>query len=653
MDKMTADASDSPQEAGMLKTSLRWLKNPPPFELEFVGSNESGILTMTGTSSDPAVPRRYHSPKELVALGIAGCTGVDIVSILAKMRQPLSELEIEAELTQTTEHPRVFESCFLTYRFSGEQLQVDRVLRAVGLSYVKYCGVSAMIKRSGCVFHPKVIVNEIDITSQFNKVIEEIAGQLESSVERALSAGILVTGNELLVGKTADTNGLFLVKRLTQLGFQVQEVQFLGDSRSALMGALKRMCGQYDFIFMTGGLGPTQDDLTRETVANVFDVPLEFSEPAWEVCRKAFQSMGREEIPESNRKQGLLPRGATVLANKFGTAAGFQVSGFFESNRCRLFALPGVPWECEEMFTSQVAPQLPQVSEPTYVWGPWHLWGIGESALQSQLSEWESSLQMKLPAVVFSYQAHAGYISYGFSSSLLSGSDNKVSTNDVISVEMESLLTIFGDKLLYTGPKRILEHLHSNLVHLKLKIAGAESCTGGRIAAEMTAVPGISAVFNGAVIAYSNASKASLLNVSQSTLTKHGAVSRETAIQMALGVACQFSSEIGFSVTGIAGPEGGSDDKPIGTVCFALAVHRSCFGEISSNEWMQKLIQQQWELVSLTDNKDFILLSVEKNFSSFHSREIIQKRSAAFVQCSLVALTEGLIVSEKNSICPV
>jgi nicotinamide-nucleotide amidase len=653
MDKLTADASDSPQEAGMLKTSLRWLKNSPPFELEFVGSNESGISTMTGASSDPSVPRRYHSPKELVAIGIAGCTGVDIVSILAKMRQPLSELEIEADLTQTTEHPRVFEKCFLTYRFSGEQLQLDRVLRAVGLSYVKYCGVSAMIKRSGCEFHPKVIVNEIDVTSQFNNVIEEIAGQSESSVKRAVSAGILVSGNELLGGKTADTNGLFLVKRLTQLGFRVHEILFLGDSRSALMGALKRMCGQYDFIVMTGGLGPTQDDLTREIVANVFDLPLEFSEPAWEVCRKAFQSMGREEIPESNRKQGFLPRGATVLANKFGTAAGFQVSGFFESSKCTLFALPGVPWECEEMFTSQVAPQLPQASEHTYVWGPWHLWGLGESALQSQLIEWETSLQMKVPDVAFSYQAHAGYISYGFSSSMLAVSANEKSANDVISVETESLLPIFGDKLLYMGPKKLLEHLHANLIQLNLRIAAAESCTGGRIAAEMTTIPGISAVFNGAVVAYSNASKTSLLNVSPSTLTKHGAVSQETAIQMALGVARQFTSEIGFSVTGIAGPEGGSDTKPIGTVCFALAIHRSCLGDISANALMQKLIQQQWKLVSSTDSQDFILLSVEKNFSSFLSREIIQKRAAAFVQCSLVALTESLILNEKNPICPV
>ncbi|MEY4065312.1 MAG: hypothetical protein RIR26_1520 [Pseudomonadota bacterium] len=637
----------------MLKTSLRWLKNSHPFELEFEGCSEGGVCTRTGTSTDSSVARRYQSPKELVAVGIAGCTGIDVLSILAKMRQPLDDLEIETELSQTQDHPRVFDSCWLTYRFEGKQLINDRVLRAVALSYAKYCGVSAMIKKSGCVFFPKVIINGADVTPEFETVLEVIENDPEKGEQKKPTAGLLISGNEIVSGKTSDTNGTFLIKKMTHLGIGVREVLFLGDSKAALEDALKRMCSCYDYVVMTGGLGPTKDDLTRETVSEVFRVPLIFSESAWEVCKNAFLSMGRTDIPESNRKQGFIPQGAEVLSNAYGTACGFQVSGRFDGHKNTLFALPGVPWECEEMFSSQVSVRLPNASLQKSAWGPWHVWGIGESALQSGLCDWETEVLSKVPDVNFSYQAHAGFISYGFSRSNDEVTEQDALSETFLSGQSESLRALLGEKILFSGTQSLLERLSANFKLLKLSLSGAESCTGGRIAAELTSLPGISAVFLGSVVAYSNKSKVELLRVSEETLEKCGTVSSETAAQMAAGVCAQFSSSIGFSVTGIAGPEGGSELKPVGTVCFGLSIHSSCLRDLSPEMLLRKLKLQGWLKAEFSEGGQYVCFVAMRNFGSHLSREIIQRRSAAFVLCSLVALTETLILLEKDGSCTV
>ena len=630
----------------MLKMSVRWLKNEPPHELEFEGVSDEVLRTRTGASSVAGVPKRYHSPKDLVAIGIAGCTGVDVVSILKKMRQPLEELAIETELTQTDDHPRVFQSCTLTYKFFGEGLETDRVLRAAALSFGKYCGVSAMIKRSGCHFEPRLMLNGTDLSGEFREVLLTLEGESGSetgSQERVVKkAALLITGNELLVGKTSDTNGRFIIKELTKLGIQVDELRMIGDDRTSLVNHLRTLSEKHDFIFMTGGLGPTKDDLTSEVVAEAFNLSLDFSEVAWDICQRAFKLIGRSEIPESNRKQALLPSGAGVLANSYGTAAGFFVQHQTPQSSCTIFALPGVPWECEEMFHNQVKEKLAGVGRKYAEWGPWHIWGIGESALQTQFSVVEKELLLKKSNIVISYQAHAGYISYGFKIPQTTLQNESVSSDDELRSEIDHIEALMGMRLLYKGSQTLVERLREGLSKIGASVALAESCTGGRIASDLTAQAGISSVFNGGTVAYSNDSKKKLLNVSASTLDRFGAVSIETAIEMALGAKAAFSSSIALSVSGVAGPEGGSVEKPVGTVCFSLAIGELSGLDHCADKLLDVLALQGWGKSDWKPQAGTLVYSVEKKFGQHLSRELIQKRANVFAQCSLVAVAEVL-----------
>ncbi|MFZ9519362.1 MAG: nicotinamide-nucleotide amidohydrolase family protein [Silvanigrellaceae bacterium] len=622
----------------MIKLSARWLKNEHPFELEFEGYSEEHLHTRTGASSAPGTPKRYHSPKDLVALGIAGCTGVDVVSILAKMRQPLEAFVVETELTQTTEHPRVFDSCRLVYRLAGSQLEPDRVARAVALSYGKYCGVSAMIKKSGCHFEPRLFLNDQDITNDFEQILAEIVQSEVQLRDGKSNAALLITGNEILFGKTQETNGRFLARNLISAGFGISELRVVGDQFAQLAEALQSLLLKNDLVFITGGLGPTKDDLTSEVVAKVVSAPLSFSEEAWNVCLRAFERMGRKEVPESNRKQALLPEGALVLANSQGTAAGFVVNHFVDGKPKTICALPGVPWECEEMFQNEVRRLLPKSKQRIREWGPWNIWGVGESALQSLIGETESAILKKLPHAEFSFQAHAGYVTYVIRSEF----DDESEMDVDLAEEVSSLESLFGDRLLYRNGAPLIPHLLSLATNLGVSLSLAESCTGGRIASELTSVSGSSEVFSGGLVAYSNEVKKSALGVQQTTLSDFGAVSLPTAVEMAAGSARLFNSNVALSVTGIAGPGGGTESKPVGTVCFALSLEglfkSGRFDKITMLNNMSRLQVQGWNL----QDEDKMILAVEKRFGAFLGRDIVQKRSALFGLCSLLAVLEIL-----------
>jgi nicotinamide-nucleotide amidase len=632
----------------MIKMSIRWLKNEPPNELEFQGVSEDGLRTLMGASSVAGVPKRHHSPKDMVAMGVAGCTGVDVVSILKKMRQPLQDLVIDTEFTVTDEHPRVFDHCVLTYKFFGDGLDSDRVLRAAALSYARYCGVSAMIKRSGCSFEPRLLLNGNDLSAEFHRALDfleqEGSGTRGQGNLSPIRAAVLLTGNELLAGKTADTNGRFIIRELNRMGIRVKEVRIVGDDRSLLVKTLDELTTSHDIVFMTGGLGPTQDDLTAEVVAQAFHLPLEFSQPAWDICQRAFQLLGRTEIPESNRKQAMLPAGAGILANGFGTAAGFYVQKVFPQHNCMLFALPGVPWECEQMFMHEVKPQLNLVGSTFREWGPWHVWGIGESALQTQLSAVEHDLLAKYPGLHISYQAHAGYVSYGFKVEESAQSNAALPESDAYDVasEVNRIEQIFDGRLLYRGSQSLVERLHEKYSARGARLALAESCTGGRIAGELTSRPGISSVFVGGVVTYSNESKSKLLGVSAETLLKHGAVSHPTAHEMASGALHLFDSSVALSVTGIAGPGGETPEKPVGTVCFAVALSEALWAKIQNSTLQEMLKLQGWERVASYSNSSDVVLCVEKRFGKHLSRELVQKRACVFALCTLVLIGECL-----------
>jgi nicotinamide-nucleotide amidase len=628
------------------KMSVRWLKHESPYELEFEGVSDENLRTRTGASSVTTVSKRYHSPKDLVALGIAGCTGVDVVSILKKMRQPLEELIIETVTTSTHDHPRVFKTCELTYKFVGGLLQQDRVLRAAALSYSKYCGVSAMIKRSGCVFTPRLYMNGVELSSEFHSVlanVEDTSVAADNETPAAVvKAAVLITGNELLSGKTKDTNGAFIISELSALGIQVSGLNIIGDDKHSLIAKLRDLAEHNDYIFMTGGLGPTGDDLTSEVVAEAFHLQTEFSDEAWAVCQAAFHRSGRTEIPESNKKQAVLPLGAKVLQNSLGTAAGFAVVRESATSNCTLYAMPGVPWECERMFRDEVKSQLGGTVRAYRQWGPWHVWGVGESALQTLLSVVEKDILALSPDVAISYQAHAGYISYGLQLPCEAGDDCSDNSDAVFSPDLLRIEEILGQRLLYQGGRTLMGQLLDGYEHLNLNFALAESCTGGKIASLVTQQSGISSVFKGGAVTYSNESKMSLLRVSPETLSHSGAVSVETAEEMARGVVEAFNSDLGLSVTGVAGPLGGSAEKPVGTVCFGLALKL----DGTRADWLapieNSLTLQGWSLSTRSSATDLAVFICEKRFGDYLSRELVQKRASVFALCTLVAVSESV-----------
>lgn len=622
----------------MLKLSARWLKNDYPNELEFEGVSEANLSTRTAAQSAEGVAKRYHSPKELVALGIAGCTGVDVVSILKKMRQPLEDLSVDVELEQTTEHPRVFSTCQLVYRFQGQSLERDRVARATALSYGRYCGVSAMIKRSGCHFELKVFLNDQEITPDVEHLLVELANESSQTTPHSPRAALLITGNEILAGKTQDTNGRFLSRNLRDLGLETSELRIVGDDRARLLHALTELITENDVVLMTGGLGPTKDDLTAELVATAISRPLIFSQEAWIICTDAFKKLGRTEIPESNKKQALLPEGAIVLNNSMGTAAGFALHFSYKGRTKTLIALPGVPWECESMFEQEVKSLLPKSEFTPQIWGPWNIWGMGESAIQSLIQDVEAGISAQCPQMEYSFQAHAGYVTYSFKTKVKTDSNASVD----LSSDVQKLEKLFDDRLLYKGQEPLVQRLIETSMTLNLTVSVAESCTGGRIACELTSFSGSSQVFLGGVVAYSNELKRKILGVSEEILKNSGAVSIQTAASMAHGAAHAFESKVALSVTGISGPSGGSEEKPVGLVCFGLSLKNIFLKERLPREKIDRifsrLLTQGWVLF---DENEMIFVS-EKKFGAHLSRDVLQKRAVVYGLCSLVAVAESM-----------
>ena len=225
------------------------------------------------------------------------------------------------------------------------------------------------------------------------------------------SIGLLITGNEVLFGKTRDTNGPFMAAHLRRVGCSVKRSLVCGDDREELARALSYLAETCEAILMTGGLGPTSDDLTAEIVAKFFGLPTVFSEPAWQACVDAFARLGRKEVPETNRKQAELPAGCTLVPNPVGTAVGFTVHGHRNGKPLSVTCLPGVPFEMEPMFLATVLPSL-TVSGAESVQRTWQVFALGESVMQERIAAVESRIARELPEAVVSYQAHAGYVTY-------------------------------------------------------------------------------------------------------------------------------------------------------------------------------------------------------------------------------------------------
>ncbi len=371
----------------------------------------------------------------------------------------------------------------------------------------------------------------------------------------APTAYVVSQGEELLTGLTLDTNAWFLCRSLTEMGLVVRGVITAGDRLEEIEGALLRATTGADVVVCTGGLGPTTDDLTSEAAARAFGRPLVHDDEAMAQVQARYDAVGRAMAP-SNRKQASMPTGAALLVNRQGTAPGFSI----DVGQGRLYCLPGVPSEMKSMFAEIVSPDVRAfVAIDPPLRHTFRVMGQGESQLQGLLGD----VPERFPGVTLGFRAqmpenHVKLVA----EPATPGWDDAVALvrerlgRDCFTEDpTEELAAVIGRLLLARG--------HT--------LATAESCTGGWVAHLIVSVPGSSAWFERGWVTYSNRSKREEVGVPAAVLEEHGAVSQETARAMADGARAAAGADWGVSVTGVAGPDGGSPDKPVGTVWVAIA----------------------------------------------------------------------------------
>ncbi len=373
-------------------------------------------------------------------------------------------------------------------------------------------------------------------------------------------AEILCVGTELLLGDIINTNASHLSRELAALGISVYHQTVVGDNPDRLKEAFSLALSRSDVVIVTGGLGPTCDDLTRETAAELMGRELIFHPEILEEIRGYFNSTSRK-MPENNRRQAMVPYGAEVLHNDCGTAPGLWLED--ECGRA-IAMMPGVPHEMVDMFEKQVKPRLKARRHAAIFSRNIHLFGIGESAAEEML---RPMIDSATNPTIAPY-AKEGEVRFRVTALAETESDAAALCDKTVE---EIAATEIG-KFIYGVDVRSLENaLVCELTEKGLKIAFAESCTGGMIARRVVDIPGCSAVFAGGAVTYANEAKIKMLGVSPETLEAHGAVSAETAAEMARGIRQTLEADIGVSVTGIAGPGGGTPEKPVGTVYIGVS----------------------------------------------------------------------------------
>lgn len=378
-----------------------------------------------------------------------------------------------------------------------------------------------------------------------------------------MKAEIISVGTELLLGQIANTNAQYLGEQLASLGIELHHIITVGDNKERLKAVLSTAWGRADIIVLTGGLGPTQDDITKETLAEFLDLELSLHRPSLEAIRCSFARRGRH-MTDNNIKQALMPAGCDPLPNPNGTAPGV----WLEYQNKAITILPGPPFELQPMFINHVWPRLSALlqdkgEEKSIIKSRiLKFYGIGESQAEEEVKDLITSANPTLASYATPTGIH-------FRLTAKAASESKADL-DLQQLE-DKLLARLGNYFFARDEDTMQDVVGRLLLDRHLTLATAESCTGGLAANWITNVPGSSAYFRGGVIPYNNELKINLLQVPKAMLDKYGAVSAEVAEAMAFGVRQLIQADIGAAATGIAGPGGGSAEKPIGLVYIAVA----------------------------------------------------------------------------------
>jgi nicotinamide-nucleotide amidase len=372
---------------------------------------------------------------------------------------------------------------------------------------------------------------------------------------------IINIGNELLFGKTINTNAAFIAEKMTEIGIEVKELIVIADDSDTILQTLTDSFKKTDWIITTGGLGPTKDDMTKNVIAQYFGVGFEVHQPTLEMVLKMFSDRGLE-AGEINRKQADIPVGAIVLPNKNGTAPGL----WMEKNGKTLIALQGVPFEMQAILMELVIPLLKQKYKGAHAVVHKNLLtaGIGESALAQKLEDWENALPKK---ITLAYLPSPGQVLLR----LTARADNEELAKQALETQLSVLIKIIHPYLVSTEGETLVEEVSKLLRKNRKKLSIAESCTGGYISHLITSLHGSSQFFEGSIISYSNEIKRDILNVRETNLKKYGAVSEFVVNDMALNTMSLFETDYAIATSGIAGPSGGTEEKPIGLVWIAVA----------------------------------------------------------------------------------
>lgn len=378
---------------------------------------------------------------------------------------------------------------------------------------------------------------------------------------------IISIGDELLIGQTLNTNAHWLSKELNLIGFQIRQHTTVSDEETAIISALNEALDKSDVVIITGGLGPTKDDLTLGILTAYFGGKLIINQDVYNDIEKLVTGRGYE-MNELNKQQALVPDNAKVLRNKNGTAPGT----WFEKDGKIVVSMPGVPYEMKSMTSNTVIPWLKEMFElPAIVHKMIYTQGVPESQLAEKLEDWENNLPN---TIKLAYLPSPGRVKLRLSSM----GNNRQEIEAAINKEIEKIKTIIGENI-FSLTEDELQVVIGNLLRKKnATLATAESCTGGYIAHLITQVAGASDYFKGAVVSYANETKINNLGVNADDIEQYGAVSKQVVEQMAIGARTKLNTNYSIATSGVAGPSGGTNEKPVGTVWIAVA---SEYGVIS------------------------------------------------------------------------
>ena len=377
-----------------------------------------------------------------------------------------------------------------------------------------------------------------------------------------MKAAIVTIGDEILIGQIIDTNSAYLARALDENGFEVEEIVSVSDKKEVIADTLSYFQDKLDLVVLTGGLGPTKDDVTKKTFCEYFGDSLVRNEEVYHHVKLLIEHFYKRPITQMNADQALVPSKAKILFNKVGTAPGMLM----RQGKTIYVSLPGVPFEMKHLVREQLLPYLTKQFQPFYnVHQTIITQGVGESLLAERISSWENALPSH---IALAYLPSPGMVKLRLSTH----GDNREKLEKDLSEQIQKLHPLLSDCIVSLNENEPLETALSALLKKESRtLALAESCTGGKIAQTLTALEGASSFFKGSAVTYATAAKVTVLGVKQETIDNYSVVSEQVAKEMAIGARRIFEADYALATTGNAGPRKGEADAEIGTVCIALA----------------------------------------------------------------------------------